>query len=141
MCYNNISYFKGNYFQEQHRSSHRRCSVIKDVLRNFAKFTAKHLCQSLFFNKVAGVWFTARSSHRRCSGKKKVFLKEPKACNFIKKRLWHRRFPVNFAKFLRTPLLQNTSRWLLLHADKILQSTTKWSFSYLEISVIITTIK
>ena len=31
----------------------RRCSV-KSVLRNFAKFTAKHLCQSLFLNKVAG---------------------------------------------------------------------------------------
>ena len=24
------------------------------VLRNFAKVTGKHLCQSLFFNKVAG---------------------------------------------------------------------------------------
>ena len=37
------------------RSSHRRCSVKKGVLRNFTKFTAKHLCQSLFFNKVAGL--------------------------------------------------------------------------------------
>ena len=27
----------------------------KGVLRNFAKFTGKHLCQSLFFNKVAGL--------------------------------------------------------------------------------------
>ena len=36
------------------RSSHRRCSVRKVVLRNFAKFTGKHLCQSLFFNKAAG---------------------------------------------------------------------------------------
>ena len=27
----------------------------------------------------------------------------------LEKRLWHRRFPVNFAKFLRTPFLQNTS--------------------------------
>ena len=36
------------------RSSHRRCSVRKGVLRNFAKFTGKHLCQSFFFNKVAG---------------------------------------------------------------------------------------
>ena len=26
------------------RSSHRRCSVKKGVLRNFAKFTGKHLC-------------------------------------------------------------------------------------------------
>ena len=27
----------------------------KGVLRNFAKFTGKHLCQILFFNKVAGL--------------------------------------------------------------------------------------
>ena len=27
----------------------------KGVLRNFTKFTGKHLCQSLFFNKVAGL--------------------------------------------------------------------------------------
>ena len=33
----------------------QRCSMKKDVLRNFAKFTGKHLCQSLFFNKVAGL--------------------------------------------------------------------------------------
>ena len=37
------------------RSSHWRCSVRKGVLRNFAKFTGKLLCQSLFFNKVAGL--------------------------------------------------------------------------------------
>ena len=57
-------------------SSYQRCSKKKGVLRNFSKFTGKHLCQSLFFNKVAG----------------------------LKKRLWHRRFHVNFAKFLVTPL-------------------------------------
>ena len=33
------------------RSIHRICSVRKGVLRNFAKFTGKHLCQSLFFKK------------------------------------------------------------------------------------------
>ena len=36
------------------RSSHQSCSVEKGVLRNFEKFTGKHLCQSLIFNKVAG---------------------------------------------------------------------------------------
>ena len=36
-------------------SSHPRCSVRKDVLRNFTKFTGRHLCQSFFFNKVAGL--------------------------------------------------------------------------------------
>ena len=32
----------------------------------------------------------------------------------IKKRLWHMRFPVNLAKFLRTPFLTEHLRWLLL---------------------------
>ena len=36
------------------------------------------------------------------------------ACNFSKKRLWHRCFPIKFAKFLRKPFLQNTSGRLLL---------------------------
>ena len=48
------------------RSSHtligqrqpREVFCIKVILRNFAKFTGKHLCQSLFFNKVAGFFYT-----------------------------------------------------------------------------------
>ena len=36
------------------RSSHWRCSNKIGVLRNFTKFTGKHLCQSLFY-KVAGL--------------------------------------------------------------------------------------
>ena len=36
------------------RSSHQRCSMKKDILKNFAKSTGKHLRQTLFFNKVAG---------------------------------------------------------------------------------------
>ena len=35
------------------KNSHRRCSIKKVVLKNFPKFTGKHLYQSLFFNKVA----------------------------------------------------------------------------------------
>ena len=44
------------------RSSHPQVFCKKGVLRNFAKFTGKHLCQGLFFNKY------------------------PDACNFIKKK-------------------------------------------------------
>ena len=73
-----------------HRSSHQRCSMKKGVVKSFAKFTGKHLCQSPIFSKVAGG-----------------------ACSFIKKRLCHRCFPVSFAKFPRTPFLQNTSGRLL----------------------------
>ena len=50
------------------RSSHLKVFCEKGVLRNFAKFTGKHLCQ-------------------RC-------------------------FPVNFAKYLRTPFFKEHLRWL-----------------------------
>ena len=74
------------------KRSLRRCSVSKGVLRNFEKFIRKHLCQSLFFNKVAGLTLST----------------------LLKQRLWHGCFPVNFTKFLRTSFLQNTSGRLLL---------------------------
>ena len=55
ICTNSLTkLLKGNLFC-MHRSSRQRCSVRKDALRNSAKFTGKHLCQSLFFNKVAGL--------------------------------------------------------------------------------------
>ena len=57
-----------------------------------AIFTTKHLLWSLFFNKVARV----RSVKR------------------LKKRLQRKYFPVNFAKYLRTPFLPNTSGHLFL---------------------------
>ena len=37
------------------RSSHRSCSIKQNDLRNFTKVTGKHLCQSTFLNKVAGL--------------------------------------------------------------------------------------
>ena len=43
-----------------YRSSHPEVFCKKGVLRNFAKFTGKHLCQSLSFNKVAGLWLLMR---------------------------------------------------------------------------------
>ena len=63
------------------RSSYHKCSMKKGLLRNFTKFTRKHLCQSLFYNKVAGLRPATLSK---------------------KKRLWQRCFPVDFAKFVRT---------------------------------------
>ena len=41
------------YISSNNRSRHRRCSENKSILRNFQKFTGKHLCHSAFFNKVA----------------------------------------------------------------------------------------
>ena len=41
------------------------------------------------------------------------------ACNFIKKRLWHGCFPVNFVEFLGTPFLTEQLRWLLLNDKQL----------------------
>ena len=38
----------------KYRSSLPEVFCEKGMLRNFAKFTGKHLCPSLFFNKAAG---------------------------------------------------------------------------------------
>ena len=37
------------------RSTRPEVFCKKGVLKNFAKFTGKHLCRSLFFNKVTGL--------------------------------------------------------------------------------------
>ena len=72
-------FFIGNFVRS------RRPEVLckKGVLRNFTEFTGKHLHQSLFFNKVAGL----------------------RLGTLFKKRPWNRCFPVNFVKFLRKPSL------------------------------------
>ena len=56
-CHNNLSCIKTLMHIFIYRSSYQRCSVEIGVLRNFVKFTGKHLCQRLFFNKVAIVNF------------------------------------------------------------------------------------
>ena len=54
---------------------------LKGVIEIFTKFTGKHLCLSF------------------------------RSANLLKEKLWHSCFPVNFVKFLRTPLFtENSSR-------------------------------
>ena len=47
----NVDRLKNLLCNKISRSSHRRCSVKKGVLKNFAKVTEKHLCWSLFLIK------------------------------------------------------------------------------------------
>ena len=58
------------------RSSHQRCSVRKGVLRNFAKFTGKYLCQNPFFNKVV--------CPRPATSFKKETLTQVFSCEFLR---------------------------------------------------------
>ena len=57
------------------RSTCPRVFCKKGALRNLEKFIGKYMCQSLFFNKVAG------------------------PAILLKKRPWHMCFPVNSANF------------------------------------------
>ena len=70
---------------EKSRSTHQRSSVKKVVLTNFTVFLGKHLCYSLFLIKLR-----------------------------VSPRLQHSHFPVNIAKFLRTPILKSISERLHL---------------------------
>ena len=49
---------------------------------------------------------------------KKTPVPVSETCNFIKKETLARCFLVNFAEFLRTPFIQNTSGRLLLNRSK-----------------------
>ena len=79
--YSNLSTYYEIFTMFLQKQPPEGCSIEKGVLKNFAKFTEKHLWQSLFLQ----------------------------VATLLKKRLWHRCFPVNFSKFLehlfyRTPL-------------------------------------
>ena len=95
------------YRKSHSQNGHRRCCIKKAVLKNFAIFRGKHLCWSLYFNKVSGL----------------------RPATSLKKRLRHRCFPANIAKFLRTaffidrtsPVVTSKSRQLrTLHLCHVL---------------------
>ena len=83
----------------------------KVFFKNSRKFTGKHLCQSLFFNKVAGLRLET-----------------------LLKRIWHRCFLVNFAEFLRTPsddyqiLLKDEMTKTSKSSERLITLHKKWSF-------------
>ena len=73
------------------RSSHQMCSVKISVLKNLTIFMGKDLCWSLFLMNL--------QSFRPATSLK---------------GLKHSCFPVNVAKILRTPILKNICRQLIL---------------------------
>ena len=68
-----------------------RCSV-KKVFLEISQHSQKNTCARVLF----------------------LIKLQTEACNFIKKRLWPRCFPVKFLKFLRTTFLTEHFWWLLL---------------------------
>ena len=87
-----IFHAKRRIFKD-HRNSYSKMFCKRGALR---KFTRKYLHQGLYFNKVADL----------------------RPATLLENRLWHRCFPVKFAKFLRTAFLTEPLQWLLLRAAK-----------------------
>ena len=85
------------------RSTRPELFCKKGVFRNFAKFTGIHLCQRLFFNKVAGL----------------------RPATWLKKSHWPRCIPVNLVKLLRSFLTEHL-RWLLLSSYKKREKDRNW---------------
>ena len=82
----------------------------KSIPKNFTKLTENNCARVPFFNKVAGLM----------------------PATLLKKRLWHKCFPVNPAKFLRTPILKNICERLLLRS--VLRLEKKTNFTSVDIT-------
>ena len=78
------------------------------VLKNFAIFTGKKLWWSFFLITLQASVAKHTLKILQCEYRKifKICL-VLEVCNFIKKRLQHRCFPVNIAKFSLTPFSQS----------------------------------
>ena len=84
---------------------------------NFAVNLVRSFRTPIFYNIDKHIQNRCSKKSRKIHGEipvlKFLFNKtcRPQDCNFIKKTLQHRCFPVNFEKFLRAPFLQNTTGW------------------------------
>ena len=77
------------------RSSPPEVLCKKVVLKNFTKFTGKHLCQSLLFNKIAGL-------------RPATLLKETLACNFVKKETLAQVLSCEFCEIFKSTVFYRT---------------------------------
>ena len=97
------------YYYISFGSSRPEVFLKKGVLRNFTKFTRKHLYRSLFFNKVTGNFI------------KKETLAQVFSCefceiagNFIKKETLAQVLSCEFCEISKNTFFLEHLRWLLL---------------------------
>ena len=119
---------------QTYRSSRPEVFCKKGVLKNFAIFTGKHLCWSLFLIKLQA--WKIRNVHRKASVLVSLFNKIAglKASSFFKKRLQHSCFSVNIAKLLRIALFIELFRRLLLDLTQSKLTQSRQSISIKTVS-------
>ena len=81
-----------DFSQNSRENTCTRVSFLIKLQASACNFVKRDILAQVFFSEFCKIW----------------------AWNFIKKRPWHRCFPVNFAKFLGTPFLSEHFRWLRL---------------------------
>ena len=93
----------------KYRKSRPKVFCRKGVLRNFVKFSGKYYfnCDSLHARPNSH----GEAVNSRLKGSRLM------PATLLKKRLRHRCSAVDFAEILRTPLLIESPRWLLLHKE------------------------
>ena len=144
-----LEYSKYNQPEELYKSQKEPNTQFK-----YGYNTPSYISKKRVTEKSKGyVRWKDRSSHQGCP-MKEVFLKisqnsQENTCarvsflikllDLLKNRLWHSCFPVDFAKFLRTPFLENTFGLLLLEGERLswntyVRSQCHWS-QYFLISV------
>ena len=110
------------------KRSHPHDKCFTDNFANFCRTAIIYTYERLLLLVLPWLWvlWTIWFEFSNCRSSHQMFLRKGvNICNLcqgkvaglrpatlFKKRLWHRCFPVNFVKFLRTPFSQNTS-WRL----------------------------
>ena len=99
--------------------------LIKLQASRLATLLKKKFLRTLFYRTspaAASVWTDSYKSVMKILKKKSeaatggILLKKAlRLATLLKKRLWHKCFPMSFAKFLRAPFLQNTSGEVSAH--------------------------
>ena len=100
----NISIFSLTIFKGI-RSRHQKCSMKKGVLGNLTKFIGKHLCQSLFFNEVAG------NRQQKTSGRLLLELWDTLFTSWFKVK-----YSISFFFFFSKPKISLFLYWFLMPA-------------------------
>ena len=99
-----------NFYETESFSMFLITSVIlfttEVQLHNYIVFLIDHIVEAVVERcsvKKVFLEISQNSQENTCARVSFLIKLQPKPAALLKKRLWHRCFPVNFVKFLRTP--------------------------------------
>ena len=129
MCFTDDITFINNIFNKDFPLTHLAYDIqvkiyqiqirFENYFRNYFRiFTITHInteavTQTCSVKKVF-LEISENSQENTCARDSFLIKLHARPATLLKKRLWHRYFPVNFEKFLRTPFFIEHLRWLLL---------------------------